>query len=165
MGQQQLLLLVLATVIVGIAIVVGINAYSENSVRTSWDSLLQDAMRIANDAQSWKNKPEMFGGSSDLTKTDENDFDGVNFIDLAYSGGAISGGSNQCYTNLNGVFELTSSTDDLTIDGYSVTNQNKVQVDVTGTTEDKVALDRTESIRGGKDFSGTDDPVTAPACA
>ena len=46
MGQQQLLLLVMGIVIVGMAILVGINAYSENSVRTNWDSLLQDAVRM-----------------------------------------------------------------------------------------------------------------------
>ena len=85
MGQQQLLLLVLGIVIVGIAIVVGINAYSENSVKSNFDALLQDGLRIASDAQSWKSKPELFGGSDDATKTDADDFIGSDFVQLGYA--------------------------------------------------------------------------------
>ena len=42
MGQQQLILLVLATVIVGLAIVIGIRAFTENSIRANSDAMVQD---------------------------------------------------------------------------------------------------------------------------
>ena len=62
MGQQQLLLLVLATVIVGIATVVGIQAFSQNNVKSNADAMLNDAVRIASDAQAWAQKGSPFGG-------------------------------------------------------------------------------------------------------
>ncbi len=62
MGQQQLLLLVLATVIVGIATVVGIQAFSQNNVKSNADAMMNDAVRIASDAQAWSQKSQPFGG-------------------------------------------------------------------------------------------------------
>ena len=51
MGQQQLLLLVLGIVIVGLAVVVGIQAFSENQKKSNADALVNDAIRIASYAQ------------------------------------------------------------------------------------------------------------------
>ena len=68
MGQQQLILLVLATVIVGLAIVVGIRAFSENSIKSNFDALTQDLVRMGNDGQAWKQKPAPFGGQSGPAK-------------------------------------------------------------------------------------------------
>jgi len=62
MGQQQLLLLVLGIVIVGLAVVVGINAFSENRIKASADALVNDGLRIASDVQAWALKPEQLGG-------------------------------------------------------------------------------------------------------
>ena len=62
MGQQQLLLLVLGIVIVGLAVVVGIQAFSENQKKANADALVLTSMRIASDAQAWLRKPAAFGG-------------------------------------------------------------------------------------------------------
>ena len=51
MGQQQLILLVLATIIVGLAIVVGIRAFNENAIKSNADAMTQDAVRIANNSK------------------------------------------------------------------------------------------------------------------
>jgi hypothetical protein len=167
MGQQQLLLLVLATVIVGIAIVVGINAFSEKSVTTNYDSLLQDAMRVATDAQAWKSKPQLFGGSPDATKADADDFTGVDFIDLGYAAATVTGATNQCYGNLNGVYQLTPAATGLTIEAISVTNQNLITVQVDGILTSDVSLSATaaEQVRGGQmtDGSGAQ-AVSSPTC-
>ena len=64
MGQQQLLLLVLGIVIVGLAVVVGIQAFSENQKQSNADMMVNDAIRIASDAQAWKLKPSAFGGGA-----------------------------------------------------------------------------------------------------
>ena len=62
MGQQQLLLLVLGIVIVGIAVVAGIQAFSEGKQKAEQDAAVSDAMRIISDVQAWKLKPGAFGG-------------------------------------------------------------------------------------------------------
>lgn len=62
MGQQQLLLLVLSTVIVGLATVAGIQAFSENQEQATQDALVQRAINIGNDALAAHNEPTQFGG-------------------------------------------------------------------------------------------------------
>ncbi|MEM1269732.1 MAG: hypothetical protein AAGI08_06760 [Bacteroidota bacterium] len=162
MGQQQLLLLVLGIVIVGIATVVGINAYSENTVKTNWDSLLQDTMRIANDAQQWKAKPELFGGSPDDTKSDQDDYSALDdFYELGYSADNVYNGG-ACYFNLNGEYQI-DTTDDLEITAYNVANDNVVEVSVLGTTEGDIAL--VGYIRGGQAAAGPGNDDVAGAAS
>ena len=62
MGQQQLLLLVLSTVIVGLATVAGIQAFSENEQQATQDALVQRAINIGNDVLAAHNEPSQFGG-------------------------------------------------------------------------------------------------------
>ncbi|WP_251980440.1 hypothetical protein [Salinibacter ruber] len=62
MGQQQLLLLVLATVIVGLATVAGIQAFDEGQEQATQDALTQRALEIGNDLVAAANKPSQFGG-------------------------------------------------------------------------------------------------------
>ncbi|HEX9952181.1 MAG TPA: hypothetical protein VGB53_10460, partial [Rubricoccaceae bacterium] len=62
MGQQQLLLLVLGIVVVGLAVVVGIQAFGENQKKANADAITNDVIRIASDAQAWSLKPTAFGG-------------------------------------------------------------------------------------------------------
>ena len=153
MGQQQLLLLVLGIVIVGIAILVGINAYSENSIKANWDALLQDGLRIASDSQSWKSKPFLFGGSPDNSKPDSLDFSALNFVQLGYSQSRVGGGSVDavagCYSNLNGVYDLIALATGLVIQGTNVSNQNQITLTVNGTLEANVDLQPDASIKGG----------------
>jgi hypothetical protein len=70
MGQQQLLLLVLSTVIVGLATVAGIQAFSENQAQAQEDALVQRSINIGNDVLAAHNEPSQFGGISlnDTTK-------------------------------------------------------------------------------------------------
>ena len=62
MGQQQLLLLVLATVIVGLATVAGIQAFDENQSQATQDALVQRGTNIAVDLKAEFNKPPELGG-------------------------------------------------------------------------------------------------------
>lgn len=62
MGQQQLLLLVLGIVIVGLAVVVGIQAFSENQRSNVVDGLTNDLVNVASAAQEWALTPEAMGG-------------------------------------------------------------------------------------------------------
>ncbi|MDX1419677.1 MAG: hypothetical protein R3181_06895 [Rubricoccaceae bacterium] len=128
MGQQQLILLVLATVIVGIAIVVGIRAFTENDAKANADAMMQDAVRVANDIQAWTRKAEPFGGAAaGETYTD------AAWVDLGY----VDDGAGN-YVNLNGTFTLgDSGTDGALIQGTAfeddgATARNQVQVTVCG---------------------------------
>lgn len=62
MGQQQLLLLVLSTVIVGLATVAGIQAFDQGQSQAANDALTQRALSIASDIQAQVNKPSQLGG-------------------------------------------------------------------------------------------------------
>jgi len=62
MGQQQLLLIVLGTIIVGIAIVVGINMFSSGAVNAERDALIHDVNNIAALAGAYWRKPASLGG-------------------------------------------------------------------------------------------------------
>lgn len=62
MGQQQLLLLVLGIVIVGLAVVAGINAFDENNQKSQKDAILNEGFRIATDIQAHAIKPTQMGG-------------------------------------------------------------------------------------------------------
>ncbi len=62
MGQQQLLLIVLGVIIVGIAIVVGINLFTASSVEANKDGLVADNLNIASLAQQFYKKPAAMGG-------------------------------------------------------------------------------------------------------
>jgi hypothetical protein len=61
MGQQQLLLLVLSTVVVGLATVAGIQAFEGQSQATQ-DALTQRALSIGNDIYAATQKPAQLGG-------------------------------------------------------------------------------------------------------
>jgi len=133
MGQQQLLLLVLGIVIVGLAVVVGIQAFGENQKKANSDALVNDGVRIASDAQAWKLKPAAFGGGADAT-----DWAGLTFEQLGYELGG-NGCDAAEYGNLNGCFAMDASTATLSITGTNVANNNEVVVEVSGTTPDAIS--------------------------
>lgn len=148
MGQQQLLLLVLGIVIVGLAVVVGIQAFSENQKKANADALVNDAIRIASDAQAWRLKPAAFGGGASDT-----DWTNVSLQQLGYEVGdndstpGVAGAAE--YENLNGIFSVAGGAE-LVITGTSyetdgTTQLNQVVVTVTGTESDQIDT----SINGG----------------
>ena len=108
MGQQQLLLLVLGIVIVGIAVVAGIQAFSEGKAKAQQDAAVTDAMRIISDAQAWKLKPQAFGGGDN---GDPVDFTGLNLKALGYPVAT----SASVYVTTNGCFDLSEGTTSSTL--------------------------------------------------
>jgi len=62
MGQQQLLLIVLGVIIVGIAVVVGINMFSASSASANQDAIISDLTNLASMAQQYYRKPAALGG-------------------------------------------------------------------------------------------------------
>jgi len=62
MGQQQLLLIVLGVIVVGIAVVVGINLFQANAESSAQDSAVSQATNIGALAQQFYKKPTAMGG-------------------------------------------------------------------------------------------------------
>lgn len=62
MGQQQLLLIVLGVIIVGIAVVVGINVFTASSSQANRDGVIADLTNLASLAQQHYRKPTALGG-------------------------------------------------------------------------------------------------------
>jgi len=62
MGQQQLLLIVLGVIIVGIAVVVGINLFNANAEESAKDTVVSEATNLGAMAQQYFKKPTALGG-------------------------------------------------------------------------------------------------------
>ena len=138
MGQQQLLLLVLGIVVVGLAVVVGIQAFGENQKKANADAITNDVIRIASDAQAWSLKPTAFGGGNGSFSPTSGP---VTFEKLGY---AMTGtGTAGVYTNLNAStstggtnsgYKLSAiSATGVTITGCNATRGNQVRAVVNGT--------------------------------
>ncbi len=97
MGQQQLLLIVLGVIIVGIAVVVGINVFTASSVNANRDAVIADLTTLASMAQQYYRKPIAMGGGS-------NSFDAS-----TGSGGTAWSIPAQLDTTANGTYQLSSS--------------------------------------------------------
>jgi hypothetical protein len=62
MGQQQLLLIILGVIIVGIAIAVGLQLFQSGSIGANSDALINDMMNIAAHADQYRIRPASMGG-------------------------------------------------------------------------------------------------------
>ncbi len=68
MGQQQLLLIILGVIIVGIAIAVGLSLFSAQSVQSNRDAMINDLNNLAAQAYQFRIRPtSMGGGQGDYT--------------------------------------------------------------------------------------------------
>jgi hypothetical protein len=72
MGQQQLLLIVLGVIIVGIAIVVGINLFNANAEESAKDTLVSEGTNLGAMAQQFYKKPVALGGGGNSFTTSNN---------------------------------------------------------------------------------------------
>jgi hypothetical protein len=62
MGQQQLMLIILGVIIVGIAIAVGIWLFASSSVGSNKDAIINDLSNLAQYGYRYKLRPEPLGG-------------------------------------------------------------------------------------------------------
>lgn len=98
MGQQQLLLVILVTIIVGIATVVAINTFSSASDTANVDAVRQDLLSLSAAAQQYYMKPEALGGGGQ-------DFGGITMRDMSFAGEITSDTEAQ---NQNGSYNMGS---------------------------------------------------------
>ncbi len=64
MGTQQLLLIILGVIVVGISVVVGISLFGANAQQSNADAVIEDILRIGAAAQAFAQKPRALGGGS-----------------------------------------------------------------------------------------------------
>jgi len=62
MGQQQIFLMVLGVIVVGIAIVIGLNSFQSKAVQANRDAVIIDLNYLASDAQVYYKKTKTYGG-------------------------------------------------------------------------------------------------------
>ncbi len=102
MGQQQLLLIVLGVIIVGIAIVVGINLFNASSVDANRNAVIADLNNLGAMAQQYYKKPASMGGGSNT-----------------FTGWTIPTGLS---SNSNGSYTVTVAAQSVTITGTGTEN-------------------------------------------
>ncbi len=90
MGQQQLLLIILGVIIVGIAVAVGITMFQDSSGSSNRDAVASDLMNLASRAQQYYRKPSSMGGGG-------NTFNGLTLAALTAKP-----------ANSNGVYSLST---------------------------------------------------------
>ena len=78
MGQQQLLLLTLAAILVGIGVLLGINMFQENAAQANMDAVIQRSLTLGSQAQAWYKRPVAMGGGGQS-------FNGFDLRDLGFS--------------------------------------------------------------------------------
>jgi Tfp pilus assembly protein PilE len=62
MGQQQLLLIILGVIVVGIAVAVGITMFTDNAQSANRDAVINDLVNLASRAQQFYRRPTALGG-------------------------------------------------------------------------------------------------------
>lgn len=110
MGQQQLLLIVLGVIVVGIAVVVGINLFSANAVSLNRDGVVSDLHNLGAMAQQHYKKPTSMGGGGN-----------------AFTGWTIPA---ELDTTANGNYVAQVGAQSITIQGYGnekADNGNRIQ--------------------------------------
>ncbi len=64
MGQQQLLLIILGVIVVGIAIAVGLNLFNAQSIQSNKDAIINDLNNIAAHAYQYRVRPSSMAGGA-----------------------------------------------------------------------------------------------------
>ena len=102
MGQQQLLLIVLGVIVVGIAVVVGINLFNANAVSANRDGVVADLNNLGAMAQQFYKKPTSMGGGGNT-----------------FTGWLLAA---ELDTTANGNYAATVNAQSVTIQGYGTEN-------------------------------------------
>jgi hypothetical protein len=100
MGQQQLLLIILGVIIVGIAIAVGLSLFTAQSIQSNKDAIINDINNIAASAYQYRIRPASMGGGAN-----------------SYTGFSIP---VKMSSNENGTYVATIAADAVTIQGSNI---------------------------------------------
>jgi hypothetical protein len=114
MGQQQLLLIILGVIIVGIAISVGISQFSAHSTQANKDGVTSSLVNIAANGYQYKIRPTTMGGGGNSYVSYVIPLKMVADANGSYSLGTIA--SNSCQivgtSTVNTSWSATCTSDD-----------------------------------------------------
>ena len=96
MGQQQLLLLVLSTVIVELATIAGVQAFNESQHQAAVDQVTQKALEIAVDVQTYTERPAHMRLSNSTAEDDDDELV-VGFSELPHYDTQADGAGGEDY--------------------------------------------------------------------
>ena len=96
MGQQQLLLIILGVIVVGIAVAVGITMFTDNAVSANRDAVTNDLVNLAARAQQFYRRPTALGGG------------GNSFVGLTADAAGLRKLTNRA-NNANGAYTITTA--------------------------------------------------------
>jgi len=96
MGQQQLLLIILGVIVVGIAVAVGITMFNDSAVSANRDAVTNDLINLASRAQQYYRRPTALGGG------------GGNFSNLTSASGMklLTKTNSSTMVNGNGTYSI-----------------------------------------------------------
>ena len=111
MGGQQLLLILLGVLLVGVAIAIGISLFADNAVMHSRDAITNEMIRLAARAQQYYRTPQsMMGGGHSFSGLDD-----IKLLTSASTGVV----ANYSLTNEGNSITLTGVGKDLGRDGIN----------------------------------------------
>ena len=99
MGQQQLLLIILGVIVVGIAVAVGITMFKDNAVSANRYAVTNDLVNLAARAQQYYRRPTALGGGQGSFTTLSTD---ITRLTSMKAGGVAGRNANGTYTILTG---------------------------------------------------------------
>ncbi len=123
MGQQQLLLIILGVIVVGIAVAVGITMFSDNAISANRDAVSNDLVNLAARAQQYYRRPTALGGG------------GNSFVGLTADAAGLAKLTNlPAGGNSNGTYSITAAgtANQVTIQGIGkeMVNSNYVTMQI-----------------------------------
>jgi hypothetical protein len=114
MGQQQLLLIILGVIVVGIAVAVGISMFKDNAVSANRDAVTNDLINLAARAQQYYRRPTALGGGQGSFSGLTADISGLRKITSIPNG-----------QNANGIYSIvTSGVSSMVIQGLGTETGN-----------------------------------------
>ncbi|MEK7249030.1 MAG: hypothetical protein AAB209_01275 [Bacteroidota bacterium] len=103
MGQQQLLLIILGVIVVGIAVAVGITMFTDSAISANRDAVTNDLVNLASRAQQFYRRPSALGGG------------GNSFVGLTADAAGLAKLTSKS-TNANGTYSvITAGTSTLVV--------------------------------------------------
>lgn len=121
MGQQQLMIIVMATIVSMASVAMGLQAFAEGQRKANADAMLDDALSIVADVQAWRLQPTAMGGGQGSA------LDGFSLTSIKYS----TNGDDEYITG-TGTFTAYASDGTIIVRGDNLDNDNRVMITVNG---------------------------------
>lgn len=121
MGQQQLMVIVMATVVSMASVAMGLQAFQEGQRKANLDAMLDDAIIISGDIQAWRIHPQPLGGGMGTN------LDGFSLTSIKYE----TTDDNE-YITSNGTFTAWADGNTIVVQGNNAEYDGRVMVTLNG---------------------------------